>query len=223
MATTPGVDVGESWERFKPILKLTLIAEGRFSNHAKDPGGKTMYGWTETTAREEGFTDPIETLTVPVAQAMYYRRYWIGPNLPLINSDAITCKAFDIGVNQGRRWGGYVLQLAARTVISNEVKPEMPGVAAADVAGLEEFDRLPLVSAVDGRIGPQTVGVANVLTQRYERSLFYGMALWQGIRYLGVSIEQCRELLTMFEIADWRDDFIRGWLPRTNNGAEFLK
>lgn len=40
---------------FKKAFEKTIIFEGGYSDHPYDPGGKTKYGITESTARSHGY------------------------------------------------------------------------------------------------------------------------------------------------------------------------
>ena len=198
---------------FKFALRETLEAEGGFSDHPRDPGSATRYGITEAVARRHGYSGDMRELPLDLAVAIYEADYWRALRLDGISSRYVAASIFSVGVNQGVTWGAYGAQLAARLVAADE-RDEMSldSTAWEDVA---RFEALPISRAVDGRMGPATVAALNGVATRYELALLAGIALWQGIRYMGTGIDACREMLALAEASQSRDAFLRGWLGRS--------
>ena len=56
---------------FDDAVKRVLMHEGGYSDHAADPGGKTMYGITEAVAREVGYRGDMRELPSELAKRSY--------------------------------------------------------------------------------------------------------------------------------------------------------
>lgn len=92
---------------FDQAFKMLLQHEGLFSDHAADPGGKTMYGVTEAVAREAGYRGDMRNLPLEVAQRIYKERYWDAvraDELPVAVRYAIFDAAVNSGPRQAIRW-----------------------------------------------------------------------------------------------------------------------
>lgn len=62
---------------FDEAFHELLGHEGGYSDHASDPGGKTMWGVTEKVARAKGYTGDMRDLPVEFAKDKVYRPdYW---------------------------------------------------------------------------------------------------------------------------------------------------
>lgn len=85
---------------FNQAFETLLKHEGGFSNHAADPGGKTMYGVTESVAREVGYKGDMRELPLDLAKRIYKDKYWDSikaEELP----PAVRYAVFDAAVNSG--------------------------------------------------------------------------------------------------------------------------
>jgi lysozyme family protein len=85
---------------FDQAFRELLHHEGSYSDHAADPGGKTMYGITELVAREVGYRGNMNELPLDLAKRIYLERYW----KPISADDlppAIRYAVFDAAVNSG--------------------------------------------------------------------------------------------------------------------------
>lgn len=99
-------------ERFKEVHKLTAEFEGGWSNHPRDPGGKTMYGITERTyhawLRKQGRPlAPVRGISRAEAEEIYYTNYWLkaGCDKLRMGVDRMTYDAaVNSGVGRARRW-----------------------------------------------------------------------------------------------------------------------
>lgn len=98
--------------RFEKVHKLTADFEGTWSNHAKDPGGKTMYGITEATyhdwLREQGRrARAVRLISREEAVEIYYTRYWLPAGCDKLHLGVdrmVYDAAVNSGVGQARRW-----------------------------------------------------------------------------------------------------------------------
>lgn len=99
--------------RFDTCHAITARWEGGWSNHAADPGGKTMYGITEAVyhawLRMKGrATTPVRNITMAEALEIYRDQYWnptagkykLQPGVDLATYDA----AVNAGVSRGVKW-----------------------------------------------------------------------------------------------------------------------
>lgn len=149
---------------FDEAFHELLGHEGSYSDHASDPGGKTMWGISERVAREQGYAGDMRELPVDVAKKIYRAQYWDrvqADQLP----DPLRYPTFDAAVNSG---------------VTQAVKWLQRAVGAVD----------------DGRIGPETLRMAN--SSNPERA---------ARRMLG------RRLRFMTELSTWQA-FSRGWAKR---------
>ena len=71
-----------------------------YSNHPADKGGPTAWGITEGTAREYGFTEPMNTMLEMDALRIYRRVFW---RFDGIESQPVATKIFDAAVNMGTK------------------------------------------------------------------------------------------------------------------------
>lgn len=195
-------------------VREVLESEGVFSDRNQDPGGATRYGITEEVARRHGYTGEMRDLPKSLAIRIYEVDYWQRLSLDDVRSPVIATQIFQCGVNQGQGWGAYCAQLGTRLAGADEAhEMDLPPDAWRRVS---VFEALPISRAVDGQLGPITLGAIDGLATRYEEALLAAIALWQGVRYLGVGIELCRQLLGLAESSQSRDAFMRGWLVRAS-------
>jgi lysozyme family protein len=95
-----------SQKRFDVCHPITAKWEGGWSNHAADPGGKTMYGVTEKNfhkwLRSQG--EPIRsvrTITMDEALRIYYEWFWV-PTAGTYNLfPGVDLACYDASVNSG--------------------------------------------------------------------------------------------------------------------------
>lgn len=139
-------------EPFAYAVSHTLQSEGLFSDHAKDPGGATMYGITQAVARRHGIRN-VRSLTVRQAIEIYYIDYWMKLKCNDLSSEEIATELFDAGVNTG---------------LSNAVK-----FAQRAYNVLRNVGEVNLIE--DGRIGPNTVHALNSMSKKYSRQLLMAM------------------------------------------------
>lgn len=97
---------------FRRCHPKTAQWEGGWSNHAADPGGKTMYGVTEVKFHEwlgkHGRPRrPVRSITRAEAEQLYFEEFWtkagcenLFPGVNLATYDA----SVNSGVSRGRKW-----------------------------------------------------------------------------------------------------------------------
>lgn len=97
---------------FEKAYKETLGHEGKYSNDPRDSGGETMYGITIAVARKHGYTGPMRTMPLAVAQGIYKRSYWDAIQLDSVDAIAprVAAEMFDTGVNMGTKRAVTFLQ-----------------------------------------------------------------------------------------------------------------
>ncbi|MFM2041555.1 MAG: hypothetical protein RLY86_131 [Pseudomonadota bacterium] len=171
----------------RDTIDKIIAVEGGYSNHPSDAGGETMFGVTAAVARAHGYTGPMRDMPRSVAEAVYRRSYWDALRLDDIaaQSIAVAAELADTAVNMGPGTAAGFLQRALNCF-------NRQGRFYADLA-------------VDGRIGPATLGAL----ERYlfnrrddgETVLLRAMNALQGARY----IELCERRQT-------DEEFVFGWL-----------
>ena len=143
---------------FDIAFNRTLKLEGKYSNHAADPGGETIYGITKRDYPEL-FKNKLPTLEE--AKEVYLTKYWTLLGCEHLISQNIANELFDTGVNMGV---GTAAKFAQQSY--NRLKP-------ADWS----------VLLTDGSIGPVSVRAFNNLSKNYEAAFFNYMNYLQAARY----------------------------------------
>lgn len=143
---------------FDIAFNRTLKLEGKYSNHAADPGGETMYGITKRDYPEL-FKNKLPTLEE--AKSVYLKHYWTPLGCEKLLSQNIANELFDTGVNMGV---GTAAKFAQRAY--NRLKPA-------------KWD--PLVE--DGNVGQKSAMAFNSLGKNYEAAFFNYMNYLQAARY----------------------------------------
>ncbi len=83
------------------LKKMVLPAEGGYSNDRNDPGGKTFKGITQATARRNGFSGDVRSLTDTQVNGIYYKDYWVPSSCANMQNSAMAIAHFDTVVNMG--------------------------------------------------------------------------------------------------------------------------
>ncbi|MEO4045259.1 glycosyl hydrolase 108 family protein [Hoeflea sp. CAU 1731] len=100
-------------DRFNTCHAITAKWEGGWSNHAADPGGKTMYGVTEATyqawlEKRKLAAKPVRQLSYSEALRLYRDEHWHPTALkynPVPGVDLAVCDAaVNSGVSRGLKW-----------------------------------------------------------------------------------------------------------------------
>lgn len=157
-------------ERFESLIGMVLAHEGGYVNDPVDPGGETKYGISKRSYPQLD----IRALTIDQAKDIYYRDWWKPLRCSAIQNDQIAQKHLDTCVNMGPRPGVRILQRALRE-------------AGQSVA-------------IDGVIGPQTIGAAN---QADPEALLNAMRRLQADHYEALMRRDPE-----------RERFRRGWMKR---------
>ena len=118
---------------FDTAFALLLGHEGDFSDHVKDPGGKTRFGITEAVAREAGYIGNMRELPVDLAKRIYLERYW----RPIRADDlppGIRYVMFDGAVNSGPAQATLWLQRSLAVQADGIIGPKTLAAAYAHPA-----------------------------------------------------------------------------------------
>ena len=134
MKPSLGHEVWANDEKFLRAVDVVLKHEGGLSEHPSDPGGITKWGISLRSYPELG-EEGIRNLTREQAAEIYYRDFYKRYGHDRINDEAVATKLLDMAVNMGPATAHRLLQ--------------------------EALVFLGYDIAVDGIIGPQTIGAAN--------------------------------------------------------------
>ena len=112
---------------FTACLALTLVYEGGFVNHPKDPGGATMCGITQRVYDEDRDArrlprQPVRLSTEAERAAIYRSRYWApagGDALPA----GVDYAVFDFAANSGVARAVKTLQAIVGATADGELGP----------------------------------------------------------------------------------------------------
>lgn len=172
---------------YKTLTDAIILREGGYFNHPSDKGGPTMYGITQAVARTNGYEGDMREMPRSLAEAIYLKRYIIGPGFNKIAtvSELLAEEMIDTGVNMGPAVPAPWLQRLLNLL-------NQRGTRYADVF-------------VDGIIGPVTL---DALAK---------FAKYRGTEGLTVLTKAMNSLQTAryVEIAEKKEsqeDFIYGWL-----------
>jgi len=171
------------------MIDETIGHEGGYSNHPSDRGGETMWGITEAVARKYGYAGAMRDLPRSTAVAIYRKEYAIKPGFVAVAEimPAVGAELFDSGVNLGPAWPSTWLQRCLNAF-------NRQGKLYPDIA-------------VDGRIGPGTLGALKAYRAargaEAERVLLTALNCLQGDRYIDLS-----------EKRGANEDFTFGWIAR---------
>jgi len=122
---------------FDESFARLLGHEGGFSNRrlSDDPGGKTMWGVTEATARANGYTGAMQDLPQDVAKAIYRSQYWSPLKIDSL-PEGFRYSVFDASVNNGPRQAAKWLQRAVGAVDDGVIGPRTLTAASAIPTGI---------------------------------------------------------------------------------------
>ncbi len=90
-------------DAFERAYNILSGSEGGYVDHAKDPGGKTNFGITESVAREYGYQGPMSALPTDIAKQIAHT-YWSEIDGDWFDFE-VAYQLFDIHFN-----GGYAIQ-----------------------------------------------------------------------------------------------------------------
>ena len=118
-------------DNFKKALKIVFRHEGFFSDHPRDPGGKTQFGITLKTFRNLYPAGDFSKLDREWAARIYRDHYWVPcrcHDLPA----GIDLAVFDCAVNQGQPTARRILQKAAGVKADGIIGPKTLAAVRAD-------------------------------------------------------------------------------------------
>lgn len=99
-------------DKFTQFINRVLEHEGGYVNHPQDPGGETNHGITKRTARENGYTGSMRTMTRAQAVEIYRKAFWQryrADQMP----EAVAFQFLDACINHGYGNAARMLQRAA--------------------------------------------------------------------------------------------------------------
>lgn len=108
---------------FDEAFDVLLGHEGGYSDHAADPGGKTMYGITEGVARAAGYRGDMRELPLDLAKRIAYEEYWKPAGCDEW-PEAIRFDVFDVAYNSGVRTAIKMVQRAAFAEVDGMIGPK---------------------------------------------------------------------------------------------------
>ena len=168
------------------IVDKTLGHEGGYVNDARDSGGETNWGITLATARRNGYTGSMKTLTREAAVGIYIKQYLKAPRIAEINpiSSRICFEVYDTGVNCGPAKAVEFLQRALNSL--NREGKDFPDMI------------------VDGQLGDKTIAaLATFIRLRKlegEMVLLKILNVLQGSFYISLAERRMKD-----------EAFIFGW------------
>jgi len=172
---------------FDRAFAHVLKAEGGYSDDARDSGGRTMLGITESVARANGYVGDMRDLSVADAGLIYRRQYWDTMRLDSVAalSEPIAAELFDTGVNMGIGVAGKFLQRALNVL--NRAGQDYPDLT------------------VDGIVGPIAVAALQSFLAKRRGSgevvMLRALNALQGARYIELAEARVKD-----------EAFVFGWL-----------
>lgn len=122
------------------IIEDTIGKEGRYSNHADDAGGETMWGITKDVARANGYLGAMASMSRDTAVVIYRRQYFERPGFDKVFalSSGTATELFDTGVNMGTVIASKFLQRAL-SLVGDKSLVQDGQIGAATLAALDMF------------------------------------------------------------------------------------
>ena len=115
---------------FDQAFDLLLAHEGGYSDHAADPGGKTMYGITEAVARRAGYRGDMRELPLDLAKRIAFEEYWKPAGCEEW-PEGIRFDVFDVAYNSGISTAVKMVQRAAFAEVDGVIGPKTRLAVAA--------------------------------------------------------------------------------------------
>jgi lysozyme family protein len=162
---------------FPDAVQVVLAHEGGFTDDPKDPGGATNFGISTAFLKINNIPSTAQELTQSAAIEIYQHYIWLPCHYGQIVTKPIAIKLFDTGVNIG---SGMAIKLA-QDVIRQHYKQ----------------------IAVDGLLGPKTLGVLN--TVYFQQFLVYYRD-FQAHYYRNIVYHNPK-----------MEPFLKGWLARAQS------
>lgn len=169
------------------MINALLSREGGYVDDPNDRGGATNYGITEATARRNGFTGPMQSMTRAEAEGIYRNEYWHKPGYDAVFgiSPGIAAELFDCGVNMGTNLATCFLQ------------------RSLNVFNREQRDYSDI--RVDGDLGAATLEALHDFISRRgdegEHTLLKAIVCLRGARYIELAEQRAAN-----------EQFVYGWI-----------
>lgn len=172
---------------FNRALEKTFPAEGLFSDHPSDTGGRTWRGITEAVARANGYDGPMHQMPNETVIRIYRQQYWDIQRLDQVAqwSELVAIEVFDTGVNMGIGVAGRFLQRSLN--VFNRKSTIYP-------------DLTP-----DGIIGPVTI-------LHLRRYLDYRRRDGEKVLLRALNGLQAARYIELAEGREANEDFVFGWI-----------
>jgi len=179
----------------------TLGVEIGYANVKGDRGGRTKHGITEVTFKEalrrgiiRGVSD-VRDLTVDQAKVIAKAMYWTPLRLSDVSDQYIAAEIFDTSYNSGPGKAAMIAQLA--------------------------LDYLGEKLAIDGNIGPVTLGLINKWCAKDPRALMVALNGIQFIHFCGIVDEHLIDAIkACVRSTPDQQQFARGWTKRIKGYRE---
>jgi len=183
------MDKTRTGDIFDAYVETLIGREGGYVNNPDDRGGETIWGITAAVAREWGYRGSMRDMPRETAKAIYRSRYWTAPRFDKVAelNPLIAEELLDTGVNMGPAVAVTFLQRALNVL-------NRKGADYADIA-------------VDGRIGPATLGaLAAYLRKRGAAGESVMMKALNGL--------QAARYIELCEKREANETFGFGWLAQ---------
>jgi lysozyme family protein len=142
---------------FEKSFQTCIGFEGGYADDPDDRGGETKFGISK---RAYPAVD-IKSLTTDDARQIYFNDYWNPLQLGRVLDDALACEIFEQAVNLGKTQAALHLQQA--------------------------LTMIGLAVAVDGKVGPETIGKANLAATTGKKDvLLKALNGLQFMRYMEI-------------------------------------
>lgn len=160
-------------EIFEYAVLQVLKREGGFVDDKNDPGGATNFGVSQRAYPDED----IQGMTEDRAKEIYRRDYWEPLRLSELENDYVTGEIFDTAVNMGLNRATKIAQ--------------------------ESLNYLGSKVAVDGIMGPETIGELNGWS---KKDLVALLKVLNGVQFT--------QYFKIVSADPEAGQFSRGWLKR---------
>ena len=170
------------------IEKNILPIEGGYVNNPNDAGGPTMWGITQSVARKNGYSGPMEYLPKDVATSIYIQEYIVAPHYDKVFdvSPKIAAKMIEAGVNvrylEPAKWLQRLLN------VSNQEQKMYQDLTVDGIIGVKTTNALATLLHYRGR-------------DNGEKFILACLNHLQGVYY----IERC-------EAREQNEAFFYGWI-----------
>ena len=188
---------------FDKAVNIVFKLEGydTYTNDLDDAGGATKYGVTLATLRDfdrdenkDGQIDEndVKLLSLEDAKAIYNKGYWEASAADKITDEWVAIYHFDTAVNMGVKTACKLFQESLNTT-------------------LDQLHNSENKLIVDGKIGPHTLSVANLIFKKAPNSLYHNMIMQRVKRYVSIVKKRPTNL-----------KYLGGWINRAYYFTSYL-